>query len=124
MAEKKYVVSGPVAVVATVDGSERYLYRGAPVTSETVTPESIKHLLSVGLISEAVEAEKATDSEAKPEDKYKGVSADDLKTDLEKRNEGRDDADKIVPAEPGNKAEVLAALIADDAAQAAKAAQQ
>jgi len=52
-AGKRYVVTGPVAVVRTVDGSERYLYRNAPVDADAFDADSIKHLVSVGLVSEA-----------------------------------------------------------------------
>lgn len=48
---------------------------------------------------------------------YKGVTVPDLKSEIEKRNEGREDADKISPAEPGNRPELVAALVADDAKQ-------
>lgn len=51
-AATKYIVTGPVAVVPTEDGSERYLYRGA-IFGKGASEEGIKHLLSVGLIEEA-----------------------------------------------------------------------
>lgn len=48
---------------------------------------------------------------------YEGVKVADLKSEIEKRNEGREDADKISPAEPGNRPELVAALVADDKQQ-------
>lgn len=38
----------------------------------------------------------------------------DLEAEIESRNAGRDDDDKIEVAPPGNKAELVAALVADD----------
>ena len=61
-ARKQYVVTGAVAVIPTKDGSERYMYRGAPVSEEAFTAEGIKHVLSVGLISE-VEVADAADAD-------------------------------------------------------------
>lgn len=45
-----YVVTGAAVVLPTEDGSERYLYRGAPI-GDGFTKEGIKHALSVGLIA-------------------------------------------------------------------------
>lgn len=50
--QKRYAVSGAVAVIRTTDGSERYLYRNAPVDLDAFDKESIKHLVSIGLVSE------------------------------------------------------------------------
>lgn len=110
---KQYEVTGAVAVIPTKDGSERYMYRGAPVSEDAFTAEGIKHVLSIGLISEVKAVEKTTDDEP-----YKGVNVADLKSEIEKRNEGREDDKKIVPAEPGHRPEIVAALVADDAAAA------
>lgn len=49
---KRYVVTGAAVVLPTVDKSERYLYRNAPVDPAAFTPEGIKHALSIGLIAE------------------------------------------------------------------------
>lgn len=49
---KRYVVTGAAVVIPTVDKSERYLYRNAPVDPAAFTPEGIKHALSIGLIAE------------------------------------------------------------------------
>lgn len=50
---KRYVVTGAAVVLPTVDKSERYLYRNAPIDPAAFTPEGIKHALSIGLIAEA-----------------------------------------------------------------------
>lgn len=49
----RYVVTGAAVVLPTVDKSERYLYRNAPVDTAAFTPEGIEHALSIGLIAEA-----------------------------------------------------------------------
>jgi citrate synthase len=46
-----YKVTGPVVVLPTIDGTERYLYRGAPVSDE-FTQEGIERGVELGLISE------------------------------------------------------------------------
>ena len=45
---------------------------------------------------------------------YDGVNVPALKAAIARRNEGRDEDTLIVPAKPGNRAELVAALIADD----------
>lgn len=57
-----YVVKGAAVVLPTKGGSERYLYRGAPVDADAYTDEGIKHALDVGLIAEATDAKAATES--------------------------------------------------------------
>lgn len=104
-----HVVTGAAVVLATQDGSERYLYRGASV-GEGFTKESIKLAKDNGLIA-VVKDEKTADQT----DPYKAFSLEDAKAELAKRNEGRDEDSKIVPKAPGNKPEILAALVADDA---------
>lgn len=47
----RYKVTGYVAVVRVLDGSERYVYRGAEFDGKQADAESIKHLLSVDLIA-------------------------------------------------------------------------
>lgn len=49
---KGYVVTGAAVVLPTEGGSERYLYRGAPV-GEGYTKDGIKHAVSLGLIAKA-----------------------------------------------------------------------
>jgi hypothetical protein len=51
MADAKYVVTGAVVVLPIKGGSERYLYRGAVITSG-YTAAGIEHALAVGLIAE------------------------------------------------------------------------
>lgn len=102
-------VIGAVAVVKLAGGGERYLYKGALLPDGVYDEESVKHCVSVGALVEVEEPESEPD-----EGPYKGVSVKDLKAEIAKRNEGRADDKKIVPAEPGNQAELVAALIADD----------
>lgn len=59
-----------------------------------------------------------TDSSDGGDTGYAGMKVADLKAEIDKRNEGRDEGDLIEPDEPGNKPELVAALEADDAAQA------
>lgn len=65
----------------------------------------------------AAAPEPSTPAEPAVPEPYEGVNVKDLKALLVTRNEGREDADKIRPAEPGNRAEIVAALVADDAKQ-------
>lgn len=51
-------------------------------------------------------------------------TVDELKAEIAERNEDRADADAIEVKEPGNKPQLLEAIAADDAAQAAKAADE
>jgi hypothetical protein len=44
----------------------------------------------------------------------KGPTIAELQAEIDKRNEGREDDNKIVPEAPGNKPELIAALEADD----------
>ncbi|OZD48643.1 hypothetical protein CH252_19135 [Rhodococcus sp. 06-1477-1B] len=58
------------------------------------------------------EAEAAGEGEAP--DPYDGVTVPVLKAEIATRNADRPDDKKIVPADPGNRPELVAALIADD----------
>lgn len=79
-----------------------------------VAEEQLERLVDRGLI-EAVDAEDADEAEEEvDEGAYKGVKVADLKTEIETRNSDREDAAKIVPAEPGNRPQIVAALLADD----------
>jgi hypothetical protein len=49
-----------------------------------------------------------------PESRYEGQKVDDLKAEIERRNQGRDEADLL--SADGKKADLVAALEADDAA--------
>lgn len=109
--EGNYKVIGSAAVLRLVDGSERYVYKRGVFNAEAVDAERIEHLVSVGLIEKIPEPVAPVETAAS---KYEGVSVNDLKAEIAKRNEGRDEDKKIVPAEPGNRAELVAALIADD----------
>lgn len=94
----------------------QFVQRGG-IIPEGVSEELLERLLDRGLI-EVLEVDDAEveEAEEKPDEgKYKSVSVKDLKADIEKRNEGRADAAKVVPAEPGNRPEIVAALLADDA---------
>lgn len=46
---------------------------------------------------------------------YDVMTVADLKADIDRRNEGRADDAKIVPVPPGNKADLVAALVSADA---------
>lgn len=66
----RFEVTGPVVVLPTSDGSERYMYKGALI-GEGFTEAGIKHALSIGLITEfdEPEAEKPSGDE-KPADSW------------------------------------------------------
>lgn len=68
---------------------------------------------------EEPEVEDIDDDESNGDDAepYEGVNVKDLKDLIATRNEGREDADKISPADPGNRPELVAALVADDEKQ-------
>ena len=61
MAER-YVVKGSAVVLPIEGGTERYLYRGAPV-GDGYTAKGIKHALALGLI-EKVKATTAAEKSA------------------------------------------------------------
>ncbi len=50
---KGLLVIGAAVVLRTDDGSERYLYRGAPVDPAAFSKDSIKHATATGLIAKA-----------------------------------------------------------------------
>lgn len=66
---------------------------------------------------EKADVEPDDEDDEDDDEPYEGVKVADLKAEIEKRNESREDADKITPAEPGNRPELVAALVADDAKQ-------
>lgn len=115
--KKQLVVTGAAVVLRTQSGTERYLYRNAPVSDGEFTDESIKNAIAAGLISK-VESGKPAGQETADEGAYKSVSVADLKADIENRNKDRAEDKKISPAAPGNRPELVAALLADDAASA------
>lgn len=49
----RYTVTGALAVIRTKDGSERYLYRGAPFDADAFDADSIKHLVDIGLVTDS-----------------------------------------------------------------------
>jgi len=61
----KYKVTGYVAVVRVLDGSERYLYKGAVFDASQADAVSVKHLLEVDLISKVAERAPAVDAAAR-----------------------------------------------------------
>lgn len=50
---KGLLVVGAAVVLRSDDGSERYLYRGAPVDPAAFSKDSIKHATATGLIARA-----------------------------------------------------------------------
>lgn len=91
----------------------RILFAGDIVPDE-VAEDQIKRLLERGLI-ETVESGDA--GEEVDEGAYEGVNVTELKKLISERNKGREGDAKITPAEPGNRPEIVAALLADDARQ-------
>ena len=105
-----HIVTAPLVVAKQEDGSDVYLYQGVEVP-ESLSSSEVKRLRDGGFI-EKVKAEQPDPSI--DEEPFKGVSVADLKAEIAKRNEGREDDKKIVPVEPGNRPEIVAALVADD----------
>lgn len=85
-----------------------------------VDEAQLERLTARGLIAAVEIDEPADDSEdgdgsqVLDEGVYKGVSVKDLKAEIENRNTDRADDAKVVPAEPGNRPQIVAALLADD----------
>lgn len=91
-----------------------HILRAGSVLPAGVAQEEIDGLVERGLV-EAVPDEPTATIELAGEGPYAGAPVKDLKSELESRNQGRAEGEKIVPAEPGNRAEIVAALLADDA---------
>ncbi|UFU03442.1 hypothetical protein LQF12_02190 [Ruania suaedae] len=111
----QYIAKAKAVKVAV--GSSRghrvaHIVRAGGVIPEGVEQGALDGLVKRGLI-EAVKAAEPK-AEAVDEGAYKGVSVAHLKAEIEKRNDGREDEMKVVPAEPGNRPQIVAALIADD----------
>lgn len=104
------VVTAP-AVQVTVGGRVLFLEKGA-VLPDGVDEDTLARFRDEELIADIAAPEIEID-----EGIYKDVSVKDLKADLAKRNEGREVDAKILPADPGNRPQIVAALIADDAKQ-------
>lgn len=66
------------------------------------------------LAAESAEDENPVDEESKDDSVYDGMSGKELKAEVEQRNEGRDDADKISLSGVTKKSEIVALLKADD----------
>lgn len=93
----------------------QFVQRGG-VVPEGVDEAQIERLIARGLIAvdEVEEIEEGTTPDPIDEGVYKGVNVPELKAELAKRNEGREGDAVITPAEPGNRPEIVAALLADD----------
>lgn len=91
----------------------RILFAG-DVVPDGVDEDQLERLLERGLIA-TVESEDA--GEGVDEGVYEGVNVAELKKLIVERNKGREGDAKITPAEPGNRPEIVAALLADDAKQ-------
>lgn len=78
-----------------------------------------RHVTSGSVVSVSDETAALMGSDLEPVDGsddsgsgYDGLKVDELKAEIERRNEGRDDAD-LIPTD-GKKADLIAALEADD----------
>lgn len=69
------------------------------------------------VLLEQAQRRTALETVETPED-YSEHSVQELKDAIASRNEDREDADAITVDAPGNKPQLIAALLADDAAQA------
>lgn len=93
-----------------------HILRAGAIIPAGVAEGEVKRLVARGLIEVVPEPKaEALQIELAGEGAYTGVAVKDLKSEIDKRNEGREDDKKIVPAEPGNRPEIVAALLADDA---------
>jgi phenolic acid decarboxylase len=120
MAEQHVVTAAFVKVsIGSPTGNRVAVHlRRGDIVPNGVIESQLEHLVDRGLV-EVEEIEEIEDAEeAEPEELDEGVYADvkvaELKALIKARNEGREDDAKIVAAEPGNRAEIVAALIADD----------
>lgn len=94
------VVKAPLVIAKRPDGSDVYVYQGS------ILPDDLK----------AGEAERLADflEKAEPDEKPEPTAAE-LKAEIEARNAQRTEDSQIVPAS-GKKADLVAAIAADDAA--------
>lgn len=102
MAGKSYVVTGPLATPYREDGTRAYLYQGAEWPDGLRDGETDR-FLDLGFIAEV----GGSSSEG-----YSSLKVGELRAEIDKRNEGREDADLL--STEGNKADLIAALEADD----------
>lgn len=61
-----YRVSGALAIVR-MDGTERYLYRGAEFDADSIDAAHAEHLLGAGLIESVVEPPKPKAKQKEPD---------------------------------------------------------
>lgn len=94
-----------------VERFDRFNTTGAAAESAPVVEEQEQQTDGTG--DDGGNADESNDNGGTPEP-YEGVNVKDLKALIVTRNEGREDADKISPEAPGNRAELVAALVADD----------
>lgn len=128
MSTQHIVTAAAVKVSIGGAGGNRVgmILRHGAVVPAGVAEDQLERLVGLGLL-DAVELEdddetenddEATDpADAVDEGPYKGLKVADLKEEIAERNEGRDEDAKIVPAAPGHRPELIAALIADDNAE-------
>lgn len=107
MASKSYKVVSAVATPYLEDGARVYLYEGAEWPEGGLRKGETERFLDLKYIAEI----KSATSDTEPSG-YKSLKADELKAEIDKRNEGREEADQISPE--GKKEDLVAALEADD----------
>lgn len=83
-------------------------YESGPVNDDSIVPPEANNQPSNTTATEDEESEDEVD--------YNSFNKADLQVEVDARNEDRDEDDKIVVAGKGTKADLVAALEADDAA--------
>lgn len=102
------VVKSALVIAKAKDGSDVYVYAGAPLPDGLADGEAKR-------LAEFCEDVPDTDSasaDVSAEKGFAGMKVDELKAAITARNEGREEADLISLA--GVKADLIAALEADD----------
>lgn len=99
--EGRFKVVGDVAVVKILDGSERYLYRGAQFSGTQVDAARVRHLVDVGLIEKLAEPAPA-DTEAA--DAAKAAADAKAKADAASAAKAKAAAAKAAASKPGTAA--------------------
>lgn len=107
----KRTIETGIGTYLTKDGLWTFAMQGAEVDVHKDDVDRFDRLNVTGAAEAEPMEEPVTEPTPEP---YEGVTVPDLKALIETRNEGREDADKISPAEPGNRPEIVAALVADD----------
>jgi hypothetical protein len=95
------IVTGPLVVAKRQDGSDVYLYEGAEFPDGLKSGE-LARFVELGFVSVSV-----SDGGS-----YGSLKVDELKAEITKRNEGREEADML--SLEGKKADLVATLEADD----------